>query len=316
MNNAQSPAIRKENIAHEAIQILKTVMLLEQSYAASYLVRILQADERYKFRKIAHQDLETYGVLEDLRFSRLEDIIHYLSVEGFLTVKNGLYGTMDITDKGREYLENPYDLEVPRSELFRTWVQIQLDISLRSLRREQAEQSGRPPYELYTNYVMSTIARQMPATLGELEKIPGMKNLGQPLKEAILGKVQEMHALLAQNEASEGAVAKAFSPGHRKIRELFEAGFSVEDISRRRNLKPGTIRSYLADLYEAGQLDLKPWIEQEVESQTLHKGREYFKSAKSPRLNEAKEVLGYDYDVLRLCRAYANQVGEPMAAYG
>ena len=43
MNNlTQKPHHPTENIAHEAIQILKTVMLLEQSYASSYLVRILQ----------------------------------------------------------------------------------------------------------------------------------------------------------------------------------------------------------------------------------------------------------------------------------
>ena len=40
-----------------------------------------------------------------------------------------------------------------------------------------------------------------------------MKNLGQLLKEAVLNEVQQMNALLAQNEESGGAVAKAFRLG-------------------------------------------------------------------------------------------------------
>lgn len=310
-----TPVVRHENIAHEAIQILKTVALLEQNYSSSYLVRILQADERYKFRKINHQELETYGALEDVAFSRLEDVIHYLATQGMLQVTNPLYGTVDLTDKGREFLAKPYDIEVPRSELYRGWAQIQLSIGLRTLRREYAAKTNQPPYQLFTNYVLDTLARQMPTTPAELDQVPAMKNLGETLRQEILEEIQRIKELQAQNEASEGAIAKAYSPGHRKIKELFEAQFSIPEIARRRNLQQTTVRSYLADLYEAGQLNLQAWIEREVDAQELHKGVEYFRSAQTPSINEAKQVLDYDYDLLRLCRAYAHQAQEPEPVY-
>ena len=116
-----NPTPRIENIAHEAIQILNTLALLDQAYSMGYVVRILQADERYKFRKVAHRDLETFGTLEDLNFSRIEDIMHHLVHLGLIEVKNQLYGTVALTDQGREFLVKPYDIEVAQSDLYRGW---------------------------------------------------------------------------------------------------------------------------------------------------------------------------------------------------
>ncbi len=306
---------RQENIAHEAIQIFKTLALLDQAYSSSYLVRILQADERYKFRKIAHQQLETYGSLEGLPFSRLSDIIYYLEGKGFMEIKNSLYGTMVLSDMGREYLQDPQDMEVNRQDLFRNWAQIQLSIGLRSIRKDYAERSGRPPFELFTNYVLETLARQMPGTPPELDQVPGMKNLSEELRQLILEEINRIKALQSKNLETDGSIAKSFSPGHRKIKELFENEFGVEEIARRRNLKPSTVRSYLADLYEAGSIDLAPWIEREVEAMALHKGAEYFRTASSPQIDEARKVLGYDFDVLRLCKAYAFRAEEENVGY-
>jgi len=306
---------RTENIAHEATHILKTVILLERSYSSSYLVRLLQADERYKFRKVAHQQIETYGVLEDLPFSRIEDIIYYLTTQGLLKVENALYGTIALTDEGETYLQAPSDMEVERATLFRGWAQIQLSIALRTIRKEAAEAGGRQPFELYTNFVLDTLVRQMPESIDSLNEVPGMRSLNMPVKEQILVEIQQIRGLIERDEASGGLLSKAYSPGHRKIRELFEAEFSIGEIARRRNLQPGTVRKYLMQMHEAGVMNLKPWIEREVDGSTLEKGAEYFRAAKSPKLEEAKQVLGFDYDTLHLCRAYAVEVNEPSLLY-
>jgi ATP-dependent DNA helicase RecQ len=304
-----------EVITHEAIQILKTALMLEKSYAGGYLIRILQADERYQLRKPAHKNLETYGILEGVPFYRLEDIIYYLTQQGYLHVQNRMYGTLEVTDRGRAYLSEPTELEVPRPELYRGWAGIQATMALRTLRRELAEQSGQPPYELFTNYVMDIMARRLPLTVEELDQIDGARNLSDAIKQRILAETTRIQALIERNEATGGLLSRAYSPTHRKVKELFEAKFSVEEIAKRRGIEPTKVRRALADLHEAGQIDLKSWIEKEVDSQTLHKGAEYFRSTQSPHIDEARQVLGFPHDVLHLCRAYSVQVQEPQAAY-
>lgn len=304
-----------ENITQESIQILKTALLLERNYSVSYLVRIVQADDRYEFRKPLHKELETYGTLEGLPSSRIEDITHYLIEQGMLRVNNRLYGTIDITDQGRDYLSDPSDIEASRQDVYRGWDGVQLSIALRNMRREVAEQSGKPPYEVFTNFVLSLIVRRMPATEEELRRIDGMRNLSATVKARILKETIQILNLKQRNDATGGSLQKAFSPGHRKIKDLFEGGFGVDEIARRRGVKSATIRQALAELHEAGMLDLKPWIEREVDSLTLHKGAEYFRSTHSPRIDEARQVLGYDYDILHLCRAYTSQVQEPAPVY-
>jgi ATP-dependent DNA helicase RecQ len=306
---------RAENIAHETVQILKTVMMLERHYSVSYLIRILHADERFDLRKPAHKDLETYGILEDTNFSRIEDLVHYLTEQGYLRVSNRVFGTLEITDHGRAYLTAPTELEVPRSELYRGWAGIQASIALRTLRRELAEQSGQPPYEIFTNFIMDIIARRLPTTRGELDQIDGVRNLGDNFKDQVLAETTRLQAMIQRNEETGGALSKSYSPTHRKVKELFEAQFSPTDIARRQGLEQSTVLRALAELHEAGQLDLKPWIEKEVDSTTLHKGAEYFRSTRSPRIDDAKQVLGFDYDVLHLCRAYSSEVRESDMTY-
>jgi ATP-dependent DNA helicase RecQ len=306
-----------EVITHEAIQILTTALMLDKSYSAGYLIRILHADERYKLRQAKHKDLETYGILQGVPFYRLEDIIYYLTQQGYLHVQNRIYGTLEVTDRGRAYLSEPTDLEVPRSDLYRGWAGVQATMAMRNLRRELADQSNQPPYEIFTNYVMDVIARRLPLDGEELDRIDGVRNLSDAIKQRILAETTRIQHLIERNEASGGVLSRAYSPTHRKVKELFEAEFSVEEIARRRAVEPAAVRRALAELHEAGQIDLKAWIEKEVDSQTLHKGAEYFRSTQSPRIDEARQVLGFPHDVLHLCRAYSAEVQaqEPQAAY-
>jgi ATP-dependent DNA helicase RecQ len=302
------------NLAAEATAILKTLLMLDRAYGAGYIARLLKADTRFEVRKAYHKELEIYGALDDYSMFRIEDMTYYLLEQGLVQVDNPNFGTLTISEAGRTFLGKPQDLWAKRKEVFTGWWGWTLKTGLRSLRKDAALKLGRQPYELFSNHSLQLMILQRPNTATELLAIPGLLAVDEMLQEQILEEIREVSGKKAVDDVR-GIYTKAYSPSHRKVKEMYESGFSVEEIASRRELKASTVRSYLETLHEAGMVDLKPWIEENVEAKSLYKGAEYFRSVEDNQLKPAHEVLGLDYDTLRLCRLYVQQVSEPALRY-
>ena len=302
------------DITLDTVQVLKTVLLLDTSYSAGYLNRVLRADEAYGFRKPLHQELETYGILEEETFGYVDDLIHYLIRQGYLKISNPRYGTVEMADKGQAFLQQPKDLRVPLADLRKAWYELELIRRLKQLRTELAEEAGKAPYEIFNNYILQRVAHEMPDQEVTLKAIPGLEGLKTAARLRLLTEIARVAEMRKIDEET-GVYSRANSRSHRVVQELFEAGFGPEEIARRRDLQVGTVHNYLETLHRAGRVDLRPWIETYVDSKDLHRGTEYFKSVEQPKLKEAHQLLGLDYDILKLCQLYVTEVREEEAAY-
>ncbi|RMG66641.1 MAG: hypothetical protein D6722_14610 [Bacteroidetes bacterium] len=312
MHTRPRPADR--DITQDTVQVLKTVLLLDKSYSPGYLNRLLRADDAFGFRKPQHQELETYGVLDEESFGYVDDLIHYLIRQGYLRVSNPRFGTVEMASPGDRFLQAPEELRVPYATLRKAWYELELIRRLRQLRKELADQAGKAPYEIFNNYQLQRIAHEMPDQDIALKSMPGLEGLGTAERLRILAEVARVSEM-RQIDDETGVYSRANSAGHRVVQELFEAGFGIEEIAHRRDIKPQTVRDYLETLHRAGRLDLRPWIEEQVDSKDLHRGIEYFNSVETPRLKEAQELLGLDFDILKLCRLYVSEVREEEMTY-
>lgn len=297
-------------IREETIQILKTILLLEKAYSQGYVQRIVLGDTRFPLRNINHKDLETFGILEGVFFSRINGIIEYLIQIKLLEVLNSQYGTLNLTDAGHQYLDDPQALIVPLKEIRQAWYEFELSQSLRKLRKDIAEQGACEPYMVFTNFTLRQIIKHLPETIVELSQFPGMEATEETTRILIIGEVNRIVEKKILDEKT-GIYSRSFSPSHRKVKELYIAGMDPSEIAKRRKVKLSTVEEYMITLHEAGQLDMRPYIEEKVDSKILHKAGKYFKEAANSKLQDAHEVLGFDYDTLRKCRTYVAQVHEP-----
>ena len=304
----------KTQIHEEAVQILKTVLLLEKAFSPDYVQRIVTGNKRFPLRNINHEDLETFGSLEDVFFGRVIGIIDYLIKAEMLEVKNPQFGNLAITEKGESWLTNPEELEVDATEVRQVWYQQELSLQLRNVRKDLAEELACEPYELFTNHTMRQIVKHMPETMAELNQIAGMEEAEESVRLLIvaeIGRIMEKKAL----DDKTGIYTRANYPSHRKVRDLYQAGMAPDEIAKRRKVKLSTVEEYLSTLHRAGHVDLKPYIEETVDNKLLHKASKYFQQAENARLKEAHQVLGIEYDVLRKARTYAAEVWEAPLAY-
>jgi len=306
--------IKPIDVTDKATSVLKTVLLLDKAYTVSYLVRLLAGDQKYPLRDDSHQQLETFGALEEDSFSQIEGLIYYLQKQGFLCITDESFGNIEASEQASVFLGSPKPMLANRRQLGRSWLEAQLYRELRSLRKELAASMEVLPYELYNNFALHLLSTRMPATLEDLNAIPSAFGIPDACKPMVLAKIEVARELKVKDERSGGIYTKAHSPSHQAILRLCEEGCSLEEIAAARSIKPTTVRTYLTNLHRSEQLDLCLLIEENLDEKVLHRGVEYFRQSGDGRLKTAHESLGIDYDTLHLCKLYHELQGsKPMA---
>lgn len=291
-----------------AMDVLKTVLLLDKPFGINYSLRILRGENAFDWKDPQHKALETFGAQSTYGKTKLYQMVIYLINQGFLALKDVRFGSISITEKGKAFLDNPHPLEVAFN-LFKTDIfdRVLMD-RLRTFRKEISEQEEKPPYEIFTDYVLHCMVSEKPEDLLGLKKLPGLGNYKvERYGYALLNIIKEIKSERA-DEARGRLMAKALAPSSQEIKKAFESGLSLEAIARQREVKPQTVQQTLVTLHQAGEIDIRPWIETHVEKESLQKGKTFFETHDNPRLTEAYEALGLDYDTLRLCRLYVNKV--------
>lgn len=303
------------DIREEAQAVVKTVLLLDRAYTATYLGRVLRADEaRFPLRNEAHRQLESYGELKDMNSYRLENLIDYLVGQNYLQIKDLRYGTLAITERGIQLLRETTPLEVDLQALRRSWHDVQLEIALKEVRKSLAEAVGKPLHTILTNFSLKRIVRERPETPQALRSLIGCKHLSTDQAEAMVAAILDMNKKMQRDEL-DGIYRRVYSRRHQHIKRLLESGRDVAQIAEELELEPSRVRECMSDLHRAAELDLSEWIEHHLGQQDLHRGAQYFKQATNPKLKEAREVLGMDYDKLHMCRAYATRAEEAAMSY-
>lgn len=303
------------DIRPAAEELIKTTLLLDRAYGFSYLLNLVRGQEDY-LKQESHKELESFGALQEDNFGYVQDVAWYLIQAGYLEMANPQYGTVKASLKGKAFLSEEGALQVERDTLRMQWYHLLLIGELRELRRQEASGADLAPYEVYTNFVMMQIARTLPADELILRRIPGMEKIDAELAGKILERVANVSVEMSRDEELYGAIGKAHSYGHRKVKELFESGVEIGEIAQREKIKETTIYWMLENLHLAGHINLSIWIEDQIDSKLLHRGVDYFKQAKNNRLTDAHDVLGIDYPTLRMCRVYAMPAREPQPVYG
>lgn len=306
MSENTNPNLQEIDLQKEVTQILLTVKLLEKPYAGAYIARILTGENQFGWRSEFHPQLESFGSISHYFRSQIEDIIYYVVDLNFISVKDDIRGTLEVSQLGEAYLSQPRPLLIEKGKIFKPWYEIELTKQIRTWRNDLAQEFFKKPYQIFSNYVLTLLVKKLPGSLDALAQIQGLDALSDEERLELSQIIQEMKRKIEVDEKSQ-IYRKAYAPSKRKVKELFQAGLSLEEIARRRKLKVSTTREYLMILHQAKEINLIPWIEEKMDPLVLHKIVEYFKSAQDRSLKVAHKVLEQDYETLKLGRMFAEE---------
>jgi ATP-dependent DNA helicase RecQ len=153
-----------------------------------HLVDVLLGRHTAKVAQHRHDELPTFGVGSDLDEQAWRDIIRQLAALSLLRPHPDGHGGLQPTESAREVLRGDRQLELrrlrPRSKRAAVKTRqpaIELPAgaeplfdALRALRRRLADEQQVPPYVVFHDATLRTIAATRPADMAALLAIPGI----------------------------------------------------------------------------------------------------------------------------------------------
>lgn len=307
-NGAVTVLKGRKDLKKTILDILKTYAQLpeKEGRGFSFVARILKGEPLMAYQNGEPIIFKRFATQRKMKETTLVQVMHQAERLRLIEPVDETYGRFRISAKGREFIREPHPVPVLRKTLTYSYPEYVLRTKLLALRRNAADQRGIEVYNVFSNFTLGRIIQDKPESLSELKSIPGMNQLKAELYGAgITGLVRECYATIRSMYYSR-VQQKAASRACQDTKALFEEGKSIPEIAEYRGVKETTVMVYLESLHLCGEIDLRPWIEETLDGKLLYKGTEYFKNVSNPRLKEAYETLGLDYETLRLCRLYVS----------
>ncbi len=151
----------------------------------NHVIEVLTGADTDKIRRWGHDRLTTYGIGQELSRPQWGAVGRELMRLGYVTVSDGEYATLELTEEGLAVLKNrtavtlTKPMDTPKA---RRTVRREGDIAcdeilferLRSLRKRLADERKVPAYIVFGDTTLRAMARHYPDTPGAMEGIPGM----------------------------------------------------------------------------------------------------------------------------------------------
>lgn len=175
--------------ASKAAQMaLSCVYRSGQRFGVNYLVNILRGKQDERIQANGHDALTTFGIGADDSIQHWRTLYRQLIALGYLEVDPEGYGALRLTEKCRPLLRGEAGLKLRRQRVAdkttnrrkkRQLTEIldedqALFSDLRSLRKGFADAQGVPPYVIFHDATLVSIAQHRPEDLASLLNIPGI----------------------------------------------------------------------------------------------------------------------------------------------
>lgn len=315
----------------DAQKFLMCVYRTQQRFGMRYIVDILRGANTQKIRDLGHNNLTTYGTGKDLSADEWVRLGRALLQQGLLNETSDGYPVLKLNKHSAAILRKQRSVELPsaptRQE--KTSDTISAHIAallpeemglfqyLRELRKQLADDQGVPPYVIFPDSSLHTMAQQRPQSEAQFARIPGvgsrkLEAYFTPFTHAIKEYCELHDLVLGLEPLREGKEKKAASaatsqvntgPSTRQLTlDLYRQGRSIEEIVLERNLKASTIISHLAELIEAGEaIDVENLIQPGHYDIIVNALQQVGDEALKP----VKDFLGdeYSYDEIKLVRS-------------
>lgn len=175
---------RKVECGQELICAIEAVIATGERFRAEYIVNMLVGRRTDEIKSHRHHEMESFGTCSDVNERLLAAMMRQAVIAGYLNKGIENYGIIQVTDKGREFLEHPGNFyvveDVPPSEVSVEpprgggAADMELFAMLKDLRRQVARRHELPPYVIFQDPLLEAMATVYPVTVEELQNIPGV----------------------------------------------------------------------------------------------------------------------------------------------
>lgn len=297
--------------------VLETIIETKEKHKAKDIVNILVANMTTTARSYKHNQLEMWGKgLEDDKDEKhWNAIIRQAIVNNFLQKEIETYGVLKLSEKGKQFLENPYPVLFTKDQDFSDVEKDEdflgipprssstaLDETLFHLLKEEvkkiAKQHQLPPYVVFQETSIAEMATQYPITIQELSKITGVgqgkaMKFGKPIITLIKKYVEENEI----ERPSEIVVKTSANKSHLKVSiiQSIDRKIDLEDICKMKKIEFHELLDELEDIVASGtKINIDYYLYQVMEEDKIEDLLLYFRESETGDLEEALKEFGED----------------------
>ena len=251
-----------------AQKALSAIYRLQGKEAMGMVVDFVRGAKNANIYNKNYQTLKTYGVGSDISWKDWQHYIIQLINQGYCQIAFHQNNSLQLTDFSKKILFDGEKVELTRfvetiNETKKSVAKVSRKVSndslferLRALRLRIAKEEDIPAYLVFNDATLKEIERERPQSETEFLSISGV---GQRKLEVYGGEfIEEINTFLAtKKKRKKDTTLETF--------QLYQQGFTVEEIAENRGLKAQTIFSHLSKLYlEGKQIDLEKYTSPEV----------------------------------------------------
>ena len=319
-DNCKNP--KKQVEAKELLSaVLEAVSTLKEKFKADYIVNILVGNETSEIDSFKHNELEIFGSGQDEDEKTWNAVIRQALIAGYLLKDIENYGLLKITDKGKDFMDNPVSFKSTKDNEFEEEVEetpvrggasCAVDPALYSmmkdLRKKLSKRLQVPPFVIFQDPSLEAMATTYPITLEELQNIPGVgagkaKRYGKEFIELIKRHVEE-NEIERPEDLRVRTVANK-SKLKVSIIQRIDRKVALDEIASSNGLEFTELLDEIeAIVYSGTRINIDYFVNDVMDEDHVEDIYEYFKDSETDDLEDAIEELGGDYteDEIRLVR--------------
>lgn len=308
----------------EMATVIELIRSLPERFKMEHLANILAGEMNSLIKSYKHDKLELYGTGKEHSVRFWNAVIHQGMILHFLHKDIESYGLMSVTEEGKAFYENPYELMLTEDREFAESEDDDDDMAgvsaaargggggdeqlmamLKDLRRNVAKKQRLQPWVIFGDPSLEDMSIMYPMTIDELKNCQGVgegkaRKFGKPFLELISRYVEENDIIRPDDFVMKSMVNKSVNKVY--IIQSVDRKLPLEDIADAKGMEMEELLDEIeAIVFSGTKLNLDYYIEQTLDEDVVDEIFDYFKEeAESDSLESAMEDLGSDYDELEV----------------
>jgi len=313
-DNMQKPK-NKINVKEQLVLILNLILETKSIYKQKDIVNILIGKNSALLVSHNINDNKYFGSGKSNNEYFWNGLLWYLRVENMILKKIENFGSLSITEKGLEYLNNPTELlisEIENKADFKeppsvTAVEsgdMNLLNKLKDLRKKIADKKSIPPYVIFQDPSLVEMTIRYPVKFEELSSIFGVgegksKKYGKEFLELISEYVEQNNITrpddLVVKSAGKNSSLKLY------IIQSIDRKLSIEDIALSKSMDLSELISEMETIVFSGtKLDISYCIDDYLDEDQQGELYDYFIESESDNIEMALEEFDGEFDEFEL----------------
>jgi len=305
------------------IKVLEFIQEQGDKFDDHHITNVMMGQNNQPVSSYKHDEHPFFGYGKNEGMTYWKSFFRQAVLENFLSKDIDNYGLLQLTEKGKSYLQNPYPIKFILNRTMEksantnesnaieggNAVDSTLLNMLKDLRKKIAKQKSLPPFVIFQDPSLEEMCIHYPISIDELKQIQGV-GAGKALKfgsqfiSLIKSYVEENEIdrpvdLIIKSTANKSALKVS-------IIQNIDRKIGLDDIASSKGITYEEILKEVESIVNSGtRLNLNYFIDEVLDEDRQNEIFDYFKEADSDSIEAALEELGnddYSFEEIKLMR--------------